>query len=157
MKTSNKHPKRRPAKPFKGIESSTNPFSKDRQPSPEAKSAGWLKKRTLKELLAMELSGTDKSAALVRSFVSKYLGVKESEVGNEITLEIAMHLRQIEKAIAKGDTRAYEVLNERAYGKNISVDVNAGLVDTKTLFPNEESIKAHTAYLIALGAPEEKK
>lgn len=111
--------KKRPHKPFKGDEGVK--FTADTQPSPEAKSAGWLKKRTLKELLAMELSGTDKSAALVRSFVSKYLGVKESEVGNEITLEIAMHLRQIEKAIAKGDTRAYEVLNERAYGKKLQI------------------------------------
>lgn len=118
-----KTPKKRPAKPFQGAKDG-KPFTKETQPSPQAKSAGWQKKRTLKQLLAMELRGTDKSAQLVRSFVSKYLGIKENEVGNEITLEIAMHLRQIEKAITKGDTRAYEAVNERAYGKKIQADIS---------------------------------
>lgn len=63
-KTPEKRPKK-PAKPFKGVESGVS-FTKDNQPSPELKKAGWqeLRKRRLltQELIKMMLNedGTPK-------------------------------------------------------------------------------------------------
>jgi len=94
------------------------PFGTEQaQPSPEAKSAGWLRKRQLRELLKMQITGKAPAAEMVKRFVASYLGVAESDVKDELTLEVAMDLRQIEKAITKGDTKAYEVVKDRVYGK----------------------------------------
>lgn len=103
-------------------------FTSENQPSPEAKSAGKRRAKTLKELLAVSVKGNDKSSKVVRGMIATYLGCDPDEVSDDMTLEIAMHLRQIDKAIKKGDTQAYNSVMDRAHGKAIAKTEVTGAV-----------------------------
>ncbi len=95
-------------------------FTKKRQPSPKKKKAGWLKKKALTDLLELGVKGKDEGSSQIRKVIASYLGCKESDISKDLTLEVAMHLRQIDKAIKKGDTQAYIAVLDRAHGKPIS-------------------------------------
>lgn len=89
-------------------------FSKDYQPSPEAKKAGQRRTYALRELLGLSTgkvfagSKTD-----YRALTAQYFGIEDKEV----TVKMVMEFRQIEKAVLKGDTQAFSVIMDRAYGK----------------------------------------
>lgn len=93
-------------------------FTSEYQPSPESKRLGRLKKRTLKDLSNLVISSEHIGGKAVIKFVATFLGIPEEEVKEEhITMEMAMHLRQLEKAIKTGDTYAWNSLMDRIYGR----------------------------------------
>lgn len=102
----NKHPKQ--------LDGKRVMFSKQRQPSPAQKAAGWAKKRKGQELakfiLEQKFIGAEKSK--LRGLISSYFGVDEKQ----ITTEMMILFRVIEKAIQKADIAAVKLLLERAYG-----------------------------------------
>lgn len=85
-------------------------FSKKNQPSATSKIEGKKKKALLKDIAGQLVSG-DSKVALIE--LSKYLGVDV----DKIDIETAMHLKQMEKAVKQGDTRAYNAVMDRIKGK----------------------------------------
>ena len=87
-------------------------FTSDRQPSPEAKSEGWKKRRLLRDL----------ADALIEGEQLKELKELANNLGmplenDEVTLEVAMSLKQVQKALLRGDTKAYNAVLDRLKGK----------------------------------------
>lgn len=113
------------------------PFSKENQPSPEAKSKGWDRKRVGKELAAQILSlkfkGANNSPLLKN--IASYFGVKEKD----ITVEMMMMFRQAEKAISKSDTFAFNAFMDRAHGK-AKMDITTNGKDINTPPPPGSNI-----------------
>jgi cell division protein YceG involved in septum cleavage len=95
---------------IKGTEGNT--FSKDNQPSAQAKSEGHKRKKALKDLADALISGERLEKCKV---IAKKVGIDLND--GEYTLDIAMTLRQIEKAFDEGDTRAYQAAMDRLLGK----------------------------------------
>ncbi len=85
-------------------------FTKENQPSPEAKKEGWKKKKLLADISEMIASG---DFAALRDKIAKLFGV----VPSEVDFETLADLRQLEKAISKADTRAYNAYKDRLRGK----------------------------------------
>lgn len=102
-------------------------FSKDYQPSNEAKRYGhWKKKRgkqMMKALLALPFNSLvpadhkDPNSPLIPNPLKKqaadYLGVPEQM----ITVEMIMAIKQLAMAVQKNDTSAFNAVWEKAYGK----------------------------------------
>lgn len=87
-------------------------FSKEYQPSPKVKSEGHKRKRALKDLADALIKGErlDKCKAIAQKVG---IDLKDSEY----SLDIAMTLKQIEKAFDEGDTKAYIAAMDRLLGK----------------------------------------
>jgi hypothetical protein len=96
----------------KDIVKDSVPFSKENQPSPKLKSEGHKRKRALKDLADALIMGErlDKCKAIAQKVG---IDLKDSEY----TLDIAMTLKQIEKAFEEGDTKAYLAAMDRLLGK----------------------------------------
>jgi hypothetical protein len=82
-----------------------------RQPPAELKKLGWAKKKLLREVLQCKLPMASKPL--------KKLAELYGMTTEQLTIELAMNLAQIEKALA-GDTVAYKTLMERAYGHPVT-------------------------------------
>ena len=89
-----------------------NSFTSENQPSGEAKSLGKLKKRALKDLANALISGDRLDKC---KFIAEKVGLDLSD--EEFTLEIAMTLKQIERALDEGDTKAFNAAMDRLLGK----------------------------------------
>lgn len=77
---------------------------------------GWAKKKLLKELLNISTGNKIGSGSNdYRKLASDFFGIKEEDV----TIRMVMDFRQIEKAILKGDTQAYNAIMDRSYGKPV--------------------------------------
>jgi len=87
-------------------------FSKDNQPSSEAKKEGHKRKKALKDLADALIGGERLKKCKV---IADKVGIDLED--NEFTLDIAMTLKQIEKAFDEGDTRAYQASMDRFLGK----------------------------------------
>ena len=87
-------------------------FSKDNQPIGEVKSDGKRKKSLLKDIASQLVSGASKDALLS---LANYLGVEI----DALDIETAMHIKQMEKALVEGDTRAYNAVMDRIKGRPI--------------------------------------
>ena len=99
-------------------------FTKDNQPSGKAKSDGWKKKALLKEISNQILSGTSKNSL---KNLAAFIGVDIEE----LDVETAMHLKQIEKALKDGDTRAYSAVMDRIKGKPLqAIEVSENTIKT---------------------------
>jgi hypothetical protein len=89
-------------------------FSKQYQPSGQAKAAGKLAKKRGHELaqavLQVAFKGMKNSE--LKKMAAEYFGVDESE----ITVETMLLFRQAEKAIQKADTNAFNAIMNRAFG-----------------------------------------
>ncbi len=108
--------------PRSGLPAPNGPkYSKENQPSPEAKKAGWAKKRAGKLLsqfiLEQGYKGLKDSA--LRKGMAEYFNVPE----DKITVEMMMTFRQIEKAITKADTEAFKAIMDRAHGKPVQENI----------------------------------
>lgn len=108
-------------------------FSSTNQPSPEAKSAGWWKKRkgkdVLKALLQLKFDGSHLDSLgqiiipnKIRQQASLYFGVPEAY----ITVEMIAAMKQLAMAIQTGDTNAFNAIWEKAYGKTKESDDDGG-------------------------------
>jgi hypothetical protein len=104
-------------------------FSSTRQPTPQAKSNGLLKKKTGVELARaiLQLSFEGAKDSPLKKAAADYFKISEQE----ITVEMMLMFRQAEKAVQKGDTRAFEAVMDRAFGKpkqetkiNGAIDIN---------------------------------
>lgn len=104
-------------------------FTSENQPSPKAKSLGHKRKRALKDLAEALITGEGlEKAKRIADSVGVELGL------DEFTLENVMTLRQIEKALAKGDTPAYNAAMDRLRGKAVqSLDVTTVSKDVKDM------------------------
>jgi len=89
-----------------------NKFSTDNQPTAKQKSDGWKRKKALKDLADALISGERLDKCKV---IANKVGIDLED--NEFTLDIAMTLKQIEKAFDEGDTRAYQAAMDRLMGK----------------------------------------
>jgi cytolysin (calcineurin-like family phosphatase) len=93
-------------------------FSSTNQPSGKAKSEGKKKAKLLKEIAAMPV--TDTLYSKIKK-VADMMGLTQEDVN----IELAMHLKQMQNAIDEGDVRSYTALFDRLKGKpkqDISVD-----------------------------------
>lgn len=109
----------------KGLKKGNKPtqFSKENQPTPEQKAAGHKRKVLLKQIAKQIVTGGFRKALVP---VAEYLGVDP----DQIDLETALHLKQMEKALKKGDTFAYNALMDRLKGKPVQA---IQMDDTKVL------------------------
>jgi hypothetical protein len=89
-----------------------NTFSKDNQPSGESKSKGRIKKYLLRDIAQQLLTGDSKDAI---QDLARYLGIDP----DQIDIETAMHLKQMERALKEGDTKAYNAVMDRVKGKPV--------------------------------------
>ena len=90
------------------------PFSKENQPSPEAKSQGKQVAKTLREFLMMPL----KKGKLTKEF-DKFLNECVTNYGipkEQVNVRLFMEMRIASMAV-KGDVQAYKALLDRAIGK----------------------------------------
>lgn len=90
-------------------------FSKENQPTPQAKSDGWKRRSMFKKLLEMSISGDTTALQGLRESISDLTGIPESEVA-KMDFGQALLSRQLEKAITEGDTNAAFRLLEFIYG-----------------------------------------
>jgi hypothetical protein len=90
------------------------PFTSERQPSPEAKSAGWMRKLKGQQLAraVLELAFKGATDSKIKQQATEYFGIPE----DQLTVEMMLHFRQAEKAIQKADTQAYNAIMARADG-----------------------------------------
>ena len=89
-------------------------FSKDYQPSGEAKSAGKRRAKTLREFLSMPLRKgkmAEEYEEFLKECISVYGVSKE-----DIDIRLFMEMRMTSMAL-KGDVQAYKALLDRAIGK----------------------------------------
>lgn len=95
------------------------PFSKENQPSSEAKKAGWLKKKRNKELAQYLLNRAWRKRPKEDQFTKEmfeYFDITEDEA-EELTHEAVIMLKQIAMAQKNGDNTAASQMFERAFGK----------------------------------------
>jgi len=85
-------------------------FTKDKQPSNKAKSEGKRRAKALKDVCSQLVTGKSKEAL---ESLAKYLGLEV----DEIDIELALHLKQIQKALNEGDTKAYNSVMDRLKGR----------------------------------------
>lgn len=113
-KTTSKPPKR-PGNSGVPPPDNPHPFSAENQPSPEAKKAGWLKKKRAQDLAKamLELTITGKKNDKLKKEAAEYFGIDPSE----ITVEVMLLFKQAQKAIEKSDTQAFNAFMDRAFGK----------------------------------------
>lgn len=86
-------------------------FSKDYQPSSKAKKEGWKRKKILREI-SETIIGEGEISDLAKK-VASFFGVN----ANEIDVETLADLKQLEKAIKDGDTKAYNSYKDRLRGR----------------------------------------
>lgn len=89
-------------------------FSKDYQPSREAKKAGIVRAKTLRELLSMPLKSKlpDTEEEFIQQVMRTYQVKRE-----EVDLRLFMEMKLAERAYKYGDAIAYKALLDRALGK----------------------------------------
>ena len=96
----------------KDIVKDSVPFSKQNQPAPKLKSEGHKRKRALKDLADALIMGERLDKCKV---IAQKVGIDLKD--SEYSLDIAMTLKQIEKAFDEGDTKAYIAAMDRLLGK----------------------------------------
>lgn len=90
------------------------PFTKDRQPDPELKKAGWARKNGLKEMMSIVPNPkSSKKLQAQMNQVAKFFNIPITEV----TIRLMMDYRMQLEAAHNGNVHAYKVVTERIEGK----------------------------------------
>jgi hypothetical protein len=100
-------------------------FTSNNQPSPAAKVKGRLKKKRGVELIRCILELYGKENLTVKKQAADYFGIAQ----NEINIETLLILQQVQKAIEKSDSYAFNTIMDRLYGKPsqpAQVEINEG-------------------------------
>jgi hypothetical protein len=123
-------PQKRPGRGGNILPDTDKLFSKNNQPTSEAKKAGWLKKKRSYELVkaVLDLSFKGKKNTVIKKQAALYFGVSE----DDITMEVMLIFKQVEKAIQKADTPAFNAVMDRAFGKpkeKMAVDPGESFLD----------------------------
>ena len=108
-------PRKRPGRGGNPPPDPKKPFTTENQPSPEAKSNGWLKKKRAQELVKamLELNFSGSKNAALKKEAADYFGID----AKEITIEMMLLFKQTKKAIDDSDTQAFNAVMDRAFGK----------------------------------------
>ena len=109
-------PSDKPKKSFKGTmgPNTGKKFSKDYQPTPDAKSKGAFRRYSLRDILrTVPDNSFDGSTKDYATLVSKFLKIPRESVD----LETIMFFRQVEKAILGADTKAFRAMAEYSIGR----------------------------------------
>lgn len=133
--TSDKHPRLKNL----GDKAGSRNFNKKGQPAPEAKKAGWLRKKKGQELARaiLELSFKGAKNSELRKQMAEYYGITEAE----ITVEMMGLFRQAEKMIGKADTPAFKAVMERAHGApQQQIEVTGDIIRVKFEEENGDNI-----------------
>jgi hypothetical protein len=109
-------------------------YSKDYQPSSDAKKKGWAKKKFERDLLKDMLNLPYKF--LPDSKVKQQLKEAFGPYITNMTVGQVMALQQFQKAILKGDTYAFATLMNQVFGMP-NQKLEASAPDGKPLFPND--------------------
>jgi hypothetical protein len=89
-------------------------FTKDKQPTPEAKSAGWTRRMGLKEMMSVVPNPkADRKVSAMMNKVAKYFEIPLTEV----TVRMMMDYRMQLEAAHNGNVQAYRVVTERVEGR----------------------------------------
>lgn len=88
-------------------------FSNANQPPAELKKLGWAKRKILSQILQAKLPCPEEFA---ETEAIKQLAATFGIEPKKLTIELAMHLKMVHKAIYDGDVSAYEKVMNRAYG-----------------------------------------
>lgn len=107
------------------------PFTSENQPDPELLKAAHKRKRDLKDLADALLNNDGISKA---KETAKNCGIDLHD--DEFTLEVVMTLGQIQRAITKGDTQAYNAAMDRMKGKPLQKNEN----ENKHSFEDKDAI-----------------
>ena len=105
-------------------------FSKDNQPSPEAKRKGHQKKKALRDMGELLASGKvfdeiEVDGKSMSQLISDMYGVPIEEV----SLTVLAGLRQLQKAITDGDTKAFTAFMDRVEGRpKQSIEIETDVV-----------------------------
>lgn len=99
-------------------------FSSTNQPSTEARRRGKLKKKFAADLAQsiLQMAFTGAVDGELKKKIALFFKVKEKD----ITIEMMMIFRQMEKAINRRDTMAFQAVMDRAYGKPKIMVENTG-------------------------------
>lgn len=108
-------------------------FTRTNQPSGKRKSAGKLRAKVGQELLQaiFELPFKGAQDGKIKKQIADYFDIPESDITNEMMMDF----RQIEKAVSKADTAAYNALKNRLYGlpkQQIDAQVTASIENKST-------------------------
>ncbi len=96
-------------------------FSKTNQPSKEQKSLGWQRKKALKELLNLCISGSDDTSKNARSSLAKIIGCKPADL-KTMTFEEVIDLKQIQRAMKSG--LDWERIKKTVYGQRHQIEAD---------------------------------
>lgn len=89
-------------------------FTKENQPSSEAKKAGWARKNGLKEMMSIVPNPkADRKLSAMMNKVAKFFEIPVTEV----TIRLMMDYRMQLEAAHNGNVHAYKVVTERIEGK----------------------------------------
>lgn len=109
-------------------------FTPLKQPSPEAKRRGWMKRLKNRELMQFILEKEYLGNLEFRARCADYFQVPPEDITNEAMLMFM----QIERGIHKQDTNAFDKVMERAYGKaQAPADIAAAVEAAKKKGPPE--------------------
>lgn len=118
-KSTQKTVKKRPAKPFTGAEGKKHQFTKDNQPSPEAKKKGWeelRKERHLTQSIIKELIGDDgKPNVKFKKYVQSL--IDNAEAGNPKAIDAVN--KCIEEEIIK--IKPEEIPGEKSFNITLTL------------------------------------
>lgn len=124
----------------KGVPPPGKKFSRDNQPSAQAKKDGWERRKKGMALVRtiLSLTMTGETSKTIRRRCADFFGIPEQD----LTVEDLLHFKQAERAIKSGDTNAYKALLDKSGNfkteLSLSGEVNQNVKMTLDQLPTEQ-------------------